>query len=250
MAQAYNVFLSETDQDILDFEKTSDIQPLTSSTAMSEDRSNRAIASGEAEALSASAGIFFNLDDYISTNFSDKKGVSNARAVLSYLHSNVDPSVLKFSQDGRIFYQGASVPGANLKKVLESLTCKRQKVLQVGEYFLLSNLTHAPDYIKSLVHSHKLKMFNIQFEFSKQPQMKRVPPLRPANVQNPPSTVSSLAKPVVEVKSASPFTYYPYQQKQPQLITRTSTKLDKTVRGPSANQKRFNVKEQPWYKLK
>ena len=249
MAQRYNVFLSDSDPTLLDFERITDIQPLPEQLSMPDERAKSTVPNGEAEALNSSVGIFFNLDSYISTNFNDKRGLSNARAVLSYLHTNVDPTVLKFSQDGRIFYSGAPVPGANLKKVLESLTSKKQKVLQHGEYFLLSNLTHAPDYIKSLVNPSKLKLCNIQMDFANQPQVKRVPS-KPTNIQNPPSMQSpGNSRTNVEIKTLSPFTYYPYQQRNVQPIAKTLTKLDKTVRGLTPNQKRFNVKD-PWYRLK
>lgn len=249
MAQPYNVFLSETNPNILDFERISDIQPLSNLNMPTEDLTKPVVPSGEAEAINSSIGIFFDLDNYISTHFSDKKSVSNARAVLSYLHSNVDPTVLKFSQDGRIFYQGAAVPGANLKKVLESLTSKRQKVLNIGEYFLLSNLTKAPDYIKTLVNPAKLKMCNIQFDYATQPQVKRLNS-RPPNISMSPSTLPGMPKPNIQVKTASPFTFYPNQPRTPsQPIAKSATKLDKTVRGPTPNEKRFNVKEQAWYKL-
>ena len=248
MAQPYNVFLSDTDPNVLDFEKVTDIQPLSNLNMAQDNPTKSVIPSGEAEALNSSIGIFFNLDSYISTHFSDKKNISNTRAVLSYLNSNVDPTILKFSQDGRVFYQGAAVPGANLKKILESLTSKKQKVLQIGEYFLLSNLTNAPDYIKTLVHPAKLKMCNIQVEFATQPQVKRLNS-RPANIYNPPSSLPGMSKPNIQVKTASPFAFYPNQKRPSQPIAKTLTKLDKTVRGPTPNEKRFNVKE-PWYKLK
>jgi len=243
MAQAYNVFLSDSNQNILDFERITDIQPLSSNTIMADDNTSisKTPAIGETEAINASVGITFNPDEFISVHFSGQKNASNAKAVLSYINSNVDHTILRFTQDGKVFYLGSSVAGANLKKILESLVTKKQKILQTGEYFLLSNLTSAPDYIKSLINPHKLKLCNIQFEYATKNIVKRLPP----------PIAQKHAKPNTEVKTASPFTFYPYIQKPLVPVIRTPAKLDTSKRGLSASQKRFNLKEpHPWYKLK
>lgn len=240
MAQAYNVYLSSSDPSFLDFEKITDIQPLTSDI-MPEDTPNLAkvpAIGGDTEAINSSIGIQFNADEFISVHISDRKHFSNAKAVLSYITSNVDSTVLRFTQDGRVFYQGSCVAGANLKKILESLVTKKSKALQSGEYFLLSNLVNAPDYIKSLINPNKLKLCNIQFEFATKNVVKRLTAPAPpkANRSN------------MEVKTAAPVNIKPPQSRP---VIRTVVKLDTSKRAPTALQKQFNVKDAaPWYKLK
>jgi hypothetical protein len=235
------VFLSDSDLNILDFERITDIQPLSTDT-MSEDITavSKVPALGETEALNASVGISFNSDEFISTHFSNRKVGSNAKAVLSYITSNVDSTVLRFTQDGRVFHNGSAVAGANLKKILESLVTKGRKILQLGEYYLLANLMHAPDYIKSLINSTKLKLCDIQLDYVGHKVVKKIQTAPP----------KLLAKPNTEVKTASPFTFYPYQRKPLTTIVKTPTKLDTSKRGLTVQQKRFNVKEKrPWYRL-
>ena len=68
MAQAYNVYLSSSDPSFLDFEKITDIQPLTSDI-MPEDTPNLAkvpAIGGDTEAINSSIGIQFNADEFIS----------------------------------------------------------------------------------------------------------------------------------------------------------------------------------------
>jgi len=240
MSQAYRVFISDTDASLLDFETSSEVEPY------SKMNDERLIAppNSESEAIAASVGISFDPSGFISDFISNKKLATAAKSILSYLNGNVDSTVLRFTQDGRIFYQGKAVPGAHLKRVLESVGSKGSKSLEIGEYFLLSNLTNAPDYVKSLVNASKLKLCNIKVD--SQASIRKLQ--RPPKALRPPGP-SPLVKTNFEIKSAIPNVFRPSKGTLLGGVVKSKARPDMSVKLPTSVQRRFNVPSRPWYKI-
>lgn len=165
MFQPQKIYLDPADNFSLTFDTFTDIQPLASTE---KKKMETALPNNESEAMNSALGVTFNVEQYLTKTFHDKKNLHKARMILNFLTSTVDSSLLRFNQAGGIFYQGSLVPNADLGAVLKSLAEKKNKQLVVGEYFLLSNLSSAPSTILGMVNPSKLKLCNIQQTFAKQ----------------------------------------------------------------------------------
>jgi len=239
MSQAYRVFVSKDNDSILEFETECEVEPLTE---MDTPSLNVALNS-ESEAIAASVGISFDPNVFVQKCITNKKVSTNARAILTYLNDNVDSTVLRFTQDGRIFYQGKAIPGANLKKVLESLSSKASKTLEIGEYFLIVNLDRAPETVKASINRTKLQLCNIQ---SVTKPAKRIVN-GPSKIYLPPGT--SISKHNVEIKTARPVNIAQTRPATSVVTVKRGPALDRSYKPATTLQRRFNVPNKPWYKL-
>ena len=77
---------------------------------------------------------------------------SKATAILSYLHFNVDPILLKCLETGQVRVENTILPGAELGKILPSLISKQST--EAGEAYLLMYLRKSAD-MRRLLHPSK-----------------------------------------------------------------------------------------------
>jgi len=255
MDQPHKVFLSSEDFFTLECEIPTDFKPL--SVAMSEEKEASKFHQNEsAESAAKSVGITFDVNSYVDQNtLIPKKLACTVKAVLHYLVAAVDKSVLKFSPDGKVFYLGRVVPGANLAHILVSLVSKKKAGMENGEFFVVASLTNAPDSLKALVNSKKLSLCNVQLQNVTKPP--------PADYSSQPlkkAAAKSIAKgESVKVCGSSPFPVLKgggVELKRDNLlksVKKNPLKPTPQIFHPSKQQQRFNVgfqsKAKPWFVL-
>jgi len=235
------VYIDKQDKSLLTYDLFTDIQPLTTMPAP--------VLNTEAAAMDTAVGVRFDIDRYLSSNYTDKKTFQNARTLLTYLKDNLDDSILKIGSNGGFYYKSTLVPEGDLPKILQNIVSKKSKTLVHGEYYILSCLASAPASILNLINPSKLKMCNAQIQYNlKGPPMgAAVPTPKPKFIPLPPGSSKDNR---VEVRTANPFNYKPNLQTKNPPILKTATTIARDKRTPSAVQKKFNAKAVPaWYKV-
>lgn len=244
MFRPQRVYLDPKDTSALTFDLFTDIEPIKETAPMPAPVLNL-----EAEAMNASIGTTFNVDVYLNNNYNHKRTQTKAKAVLHYLTSNVDPSIVRFGTNGGIYYKNVLVPETDLANVLENLTSKKSKTLVHGEYYLITALANAPTSITSLIHPAKLKICNVQTQYRDKgpPVAQQTPNNKPANIVMPPGTTKTTN---IEVRTPNPFHYRPYLKAPVAKIAKQPAGITKVKPAQTSVQKRFNGPKVPaWYKI-
>lgn len=257
MFRPQKVYLNSQNNQTLNFDLFTDIQPITPDSKMKPEKQSEPHKyvpphlDNQAEAMAASIGQAFDCNKFVQENFSDHKTKQKALEILSYLQGNTDPSNVRFGTRGGLFYKGAIVPDANLSSILKNMVTKKSKTLQQGEFYLLSVLANAPASVLKNINPAKLKMCNVQQTFSTTgltvPQ--KTPQAKPDKVVIPPSSGGGTNS-NVEFRTANPFVYKPTFKHRPTIIAKPPTAIPKKKTVVTGLQKKYNVKAIPaWYKV-
>ncbi len=241
MYHPQKIYLNSQDKFSLGFDRVTDIQPLKEMSPP--------ILNTESQAMNLAIGNKFEVDEFLSKHYRDKKSFNKARALLTYLTQKIDDAILRFGTNGGIFYKTNLVPDGDLVQVLQNITSKKSKTLVHGEYYILSSLTGAPTSLLNLVNPSKLKMCNLQTEYktSGPPMAQTVPLAKPKKIPLPPGPAREEK---IEIKTANPFSFKPQLKPSQSSILKTATTIPKPKIPVSAVQKKYNAKAAPaWYKI-